>query len=262
MDGGLQRHIVHDSAVHTHANHRLILKGLNVDIAGAGVVAADDQALHQLDHRSVAISLLHIQLLNNLLLCCAVGCPGSHPGADFGIVIIDSPQQRRLFRQTDVQIHAHHLPHLFDSVQVHRVAGDDLQAVVRDGKGDNRIVYSHLPWNPLHGGNVEIAGANVDQRQGQPLAQGLQHLPLGDEPQLDEDFTHAQALVAVFSLVGQGLLNLGVGDVAVFLQHLPNGDVFHVITLPPVGNPPQPSCNNPNSGSWCYLPLPPQRNTP
>ena len=86
-----------------------------------------------------------------------------------------------------------------------------------------------LAGNLLHGGNIHVDLCKIDEPKLQALGQSLQHLALVDIAKLLQSLADAQ--VFVLFLVGQGGLQLVLGDIAKVDQDIAKTDVVQDTTL-------------------------------
>ena len=86
-----------------------------------------------------------------------------------------------------------------------------------------------LAGNLFHGGNIHVDLCKIDEPKLQALGQSLQHLALVDIAKLLQSLADAQ--VFVLFLVGQGGLQLVLGDIAKVDQDIAKTDVVQDTTL-------------------------------
>ena len=230
----LQRYIIDDNAVNAHAHLRFALERLDVNIGGAGGDGALDQAVQQADDGRVGVAALLSHVHGELLAAggghvAAVGLAGGLAGADLGIIILDAAAQGLQLCQHDLRLHAGQLADVLDGVVVQRVVGGNDQAAAVDGNGQHVVLLGQLAGNLLHGENIHVDLCKIDEPKLQALGQSLQHLAFVDIAKLLQSLADAQ--VFVLFLVGQGSLQLVLGDIAKVDQDIAKTDVVQDTTL-------------------------------
>lgn len=114
MHTALQRYIIDDRAVDTHAHARAALKRLDMHVACAGADGTVEQAVEQLDDRRfriAAFALFYLQHLHIALCKVLVGGLCRLLCTDLGVIVADCALQRTHFAQANDHLTASQLAH-------------------------------------------------------------------------------------------------------------------------------------------------------
>ena len=225
----LQRYIIDDRAVDTHAHARAALKRLDMHIARAGADGTVKQAVEQLDDRRfriTAFAFFDLQHLHITLCKVLVGGLCRLLRADLGVIVANRALQRTHFTQADDHLTAGQLAHFLKGKVVERIVRHDLEALVRKADRKQVLLFRQLARNHADSGQIDLHLSDAHDLQSQTGSQCLDHLRLGDKAQLDQDLT--DSLFTVLLLVGERLLHLLLRDVIALHQHFADTQIgFH-----------------------------------
>ena len=228
VGGALQIGAFHHHAVHPHAHHGALLERLDVDVRRAGGGGPLHQRVEQPDDGGVIVpGHRHVDgkfVPGGGAGKGVVGGAGGSAGGNFRVVVADGPFQRLLLRQNDLQIPPGELADVLDAVVVQRVVHRQRQqrAVLPDDQ--HGVFHGQLPGQLFHRPVVHRQRGKIHHPQAQTLGQRLQHLLFRHKAQRLQGLPDAQ--LPVLLLVGQRLVQLVGGDVAVLDQNVTDADVF------------------------------------
>ena len=229
MHTALQRYIIDDRAVDTHAHARAALKRLDMHVTCTGADGTVEQAVEQLDDRRfriAAFALFYLQHLHIVLCKVLVGGLCRLLCTDLGVIVTDCALQRTHFAQADDHLTAGQLAHFLKGKVVERIVRHDLEALVRKADRKQVLLFRQLARNHADSGQIDLHLSDAHDLQSQTGSQCLEHLRLGDKAQLDQDLT--DSLFTVLLLVGERLLHLLLRDVIALHQHFADTQIgFH-----------------------------------
>ena len=213
--GGFLQH-----AVDPVADRDLVLVGFDVDVRGPLADRLDDDLVDELDDARL---LRHLEQV--LAAFDRGAAPGEVVGPDHLVQGVAAEAEVGLDQLLDVVPRRQHRldvepgaePQVVEDIEVEGVAGGDVEDAVLARDRDEALPVDHLrrqrPQDLRRDGDVR----QLDERQVQLLGHQLQHLALGEEPELDHRAVQSQPLR---TLQGDGVAELLFGQQAVDQQKL------------------------------------------
>ena len=175
MDTVLQRHIFYDRTIDPHPDKCLILKGFYVDITGSRTVRPLDQAVQEVDHRRIVISILDLHLFNVRLyiLICLKRCILR---GNLCIIIPYCPYKRYFFTQIDHQLLSCDLPDIFKTIKIQRIVDNYFKASPFTSYSKDPIFFCSLSRDPANCRNIDRKVIYIHYLTVHLGCHGLQHL--------------------------------------------------------------------------------------
>ena len=217
-DGGLElarrRFLVEEHAIHAEAHAEFLLEGLDVNVAGALFDGLGDHGVDQANDGSLARHVAEVFEIGSGLFVVAVGV-----GALFGfaVIAVDGVEDFLLGGERGAHLQAAEGAHGGDGLEIQRIGHRDGEDVVRERDRDGAALAEETVRQAFDFGRGGRSAIHRDQGDIELIAEGGEHVAVGDGAHVDQDFAE---LIAPFELEFEGALDILRLDLAAFQQDL------------------------------------------